>query len=96
VNPGFQSKPWVRISERFQRFRISKLFGAVIHDLPVVAISITVASDLFTVLQSEVNSHHVFKDPWVVLTSDCEIRAGRLTRCEFNSSSRHSQLAVAA
>jgi len=47
------------------------------HDLPVVAILITVASDLFTVYQNEVNSHHVFKSPWVVLTSDCEIRAGR-------------------
>jgi hypothetical protein len=53
------------------------------RDLPVVAILITVVSDLFTVLQSEVNCHHVFKSPWVVLTSDCEIRAGRLTRCEL-------------
>jgi hypothetical protein len=47
----------------------------VFHALPVVAILITIVSDLFTVWQSEVNSHHVFKSPWVVLTSDCEIRS---------------------
>jgi hypothetical protein len=31
----------------------------VIHDLTVVAILVMVVSDLFTVLQSEVNWHHV-------------------------------------
>jgi hypothetical protein len=34
--------------------------------LTVVAILVTVVSDLFTVLQSEVNWHHVFKSAWVV------------------------------
>ena len=40
-----------------------------------LAVLVTVVSDLFTIWQSEVNSHHVNKDPWVVLTSDCEIQA---------------------
>lgn len=34
---------------------------AVPMNLTLVAIWVTVVSDLFTVLQSEVNCHHVFK-----------------------------------
>ncbi len=48
----------------------SGLVGAFRVVLPLnltgVAIFVTVVSDLFTVLQSEVNCHHVFKSAWVV------------------------------
>ena len=59
MNPRQVEVTTAIIKRRLSVLRISKLSCVVIHDLPVVAILITVISDLFTVLQSEVNCQHV-------------------------------------